>query len=172
MVHKRLRIITGSLAGGTWLSRCCALCVIGVSSRWLCKLRRGRCSTSRHRHEAYAELLHPTSCASMWLAGKALTSGQGMQTRPMMGKVRSALFDMLLAMCSGGPHFPSTTRWLDLYAGAHAHSCWALPGCLPKQNQPTAEPGMAGTCAAGWAGPGCTPPSSPCLVERGLSALR
>ena len=38
----------------------------------------------------------------------------------MMGKVRSALFDMLLAMCSGGPLFPATTRWLDLYAGVRA----------------------------------------------------
>ena len=65
------------------------------------------------RHVATAQLRDLTRLP----AGKALTSGQGLQTRPMMGKVRSALFDMLLALCSGGPHFPSTTRWLDLYAG-------------------------------------------------------
>ena len=36
----------------------------------------------------------------------------------MMGKVRSALFDMLLALSSpNGAQFPATARWLDLYAG-------------------------------------------------------
>ena len=59
-----------------------------------------------------------------WNAGKVLASGKGQQTRPMMGKVRSALFDMLLSLSSpNGAQFPAATRWLDLYAGAPAAVC-------------------------------------------------
>ena len=62
--------------------------------------------------------LEMTTSQGLCVAGKVLASGKGQQTRPMMGKVRSALFDMLLALSSpNGAQFPATTRWLDLYAG-------------------------------------------------------
>ena len=35
----------------------------------------------------------------------------------MMGKVRSAVFSMLLSRIGGGSAFPSECRWLDLFGG-------------------------------------------------------
>ena len=70
-------------------------------------------------------------------AGKVLASGKGQQTRPMMGKVRSALFDMLLALSSpNGAQFPATARWLDLYAGEPT----AVSGCRPQAQPDVLNP--------------------------------
>lgn len=50
-------------------------------------------------------------------AGKTLVSGKGESTRPMMEKVRAAVFDMLLAHTTGTNMLPAESRWLDLFAG-------------------------------------------------------
>ena len=47
-----------------------------------------------------------------------LLSGKGETTRPMMEKVRGAVFDMLLAHTTGTNVLPAGSRWLDLFAGA------------------------------------------------------
>ena len=50
-------------------------------------------------------------------AGRTLVSARGLQTRPMMEKVRAAVFSMIQAQLGGVSSLPSTMRWLDLYAG-------------------------------------------------------
>jgi 16S rRNA (guanine(966)-N(2))-methyltransferase RsmD len=50
--------------------------------------------------------------------GVRLLSGRGDNTRPMMAKVKAALFDMLLCGSPAGPgYFPDGATWLDLFAG-------------------------------------------------------
>ena len=44
-------------------------------------------------------------------------SPQDQRTRPMMEKVRGALFSMLLSHTAGASYFPAGMRWLDLYSG-------------------------------------------------------
>ena len=44
-------------------------------------------------------------------------SGTGELTRPMMEKVRSAAFDMLLSRCGSMAGLPEGSSWLDLFAG-------------------------------------------------------
>eukprot|EP00892_Ulva_mutabilis_P003806 jgi/Ulvmu1/1798/UM119_0016.1 len=53
-------------------------------------------------------------------AGKRLYSPAGEQVRPMMEKVRGALFSMLLSGTVGRSTFPQGARWLDLFAGTGA----------------------------------------------------
>ena len=54
-------------------------------------------------------------------AGRRLLSGAGETTRPMMDKVRAAVFDALTAGGPAGPgRLPSGSTWLDLYAGTGA----------------------------------------------------
>ncbi|CAG9462970.1 unnamed protein product [Pedinophyceae sp. YPF-701] len=50
-------------------------------------------------------------------AGKAIYSPQDDRTRPMMEKVRAAVFSMLLSQVGPDGRFPPGVRWLDLYAG-------------------------------------------------------
>lgn len=49
--------------------------------------------------------------------GRKLLSPRGRFVRPMMERVRSAIFDMLFANSPGVSAFPPGSRWLDLYAG-------------------------------------------------------
>lgn len=50
--------------------------------------------------------------------GVKLRSGRGDTTRPMMAKVKAALFDMLTCGSPAGPGaFPPGATWLDLFAG-------------------------------------------------------
>lgn len=61
-------------------------------------------------------------------AGRFIISSQGETTRPMMEKVRSALFSMLNSAAGG--QIPPTCRWLDLFAGTGAIGIEALSrGC-------------------------------------------
>lgn len=61
-------------------------------------------------------------------AGKFLLSSQGENTRPMMEKVRGAVFNMITSAAGG--QFPEETRWLDLFAGTGAIGIEALSrGC-------------------------------------------
>ena len=54
-------------------------------------------------------------------AGRRLLSGAGETTRPMMDKVRAALFDALAAGGPAGPgRLPPASTWLDLFAGTGA----------------------------------------------------
>ena len=50
-------------------------------------------------------------------AGKRLVSPPGEGTRPMMEKVRGAVFNMVASMAGSQPLLPPGTRWLDLFAG-------------------------------------------------------
>jgi 16S rRNA (guanine(966)-N(2))-methyltransferase RsmD len=50
-------------------------------------------------------------------AGRRLISARGAQTRPMMEKVRAAIFDMVQAQAGSVGGLPPGCRWLDLFAG-------------------------------------------------------
>ena len=60
-------------------------------------------------------------------AGRRLVSPPGEGTRPMMEKVRGAVFSMVASMAGSQPLLPPGTRWLDLFAGTGNHLvplCW------------------------------------------------
>ncbi|KAL6762016.1 hypothetical protein V8C86DRAFT_746905 [Haematococcus lacustris] len=59
-------------------------------------------------------------------AGKRLLSSQGAQTRPMMEKVRAAIFNMILSRAGSGAQLPPDARWLDLFAGTGSVGLEAL----------------------------------------------
>lgn len=85
-----------------------------------------------HAHHAH---LHTTTLIN---AGRTLVSARGLQTRPMMEKVRAAVFSMIQAQLGGVSSLPSTMRWLDLYAGVgevvqalYVCTCaWCMHTCL------------------------------------------
>lgn len=85
-------------------------------------------------------------------ASVRLMSPQGDQTRPMMEKVRGAVFSMIGSLYGTIGGLPSDTRWLDLFAGTGAvgieamsrgvgqgHfvelSDWVVENCLSKNIQ-------------------------------------
>lgn len=60
-------------------------------------------------------------------AGTRLLSSKGENTRPMMEKVRAALFDMLLSRSpAGAGRMPAGSTWLDLFAGTGSVGLEAL----------------------------------------------
>ena len=60
-------------------------------------------------------------------AGTRLLSSRGENTRPMMEKVRAALFDMLLSRSpAGAGRMPAGSTWLDLFAGTGSVGLEAL----------------------------------------------
>jgi 16S rRNA (guanine(966)-N(2))-methyltransferase RsmD len=59
-------------------------------------------------------------------AGRRLVSARGAQTRPMMEKVRAAIFDMVQAQAGSVGGLPSGSRWLDLFAGTGSVGLEAL----------------------------------------------
>lgn len=50
-------------------------------------------------------------------AGRRLVSPPGEGTRPMMEKVRGAVFSMVASKAGSQPLLPPGSRWLDLFAG-------------------------------------------------------
>lgn len=85
-------------------------------------------------------------------ASVRLISPQGDQTRPMMEKVRGAVFSMIGSLYGSSGGLPEDTRWLDLFAGTGAvgieamsrgvgegHfvelSEWVVQNCLSKNIQ-------------------------------------
>ncbi len=52
-----------------------------------------------------------------------LVSARGLQTRPMMEKVRAAVFSMIHAQLGGVSRLPAESRWLDLFAGMRGSVC-------------------------------------------------
>ncbi|GIL84374.1 hypothetical protein Vretimale_15973 [Volvox reticuliferus] len=63
-------------------------------------------------------------------AGRQLASSQGATTRPMMEKVRQAIFNMVQAQAGSGVGLPETARWLDFFAGTGSVGLEALSrGC-------------------------------------------
>lgn len=85
-------------------------------------------------------------------AGKRLFSPAGEQVRPMMEKVRGALFSMLLTGTVGRSTFPKDARWLDLFAGTvrHPHTCVRLRHILSLTSQ-----GVHTTFLGSWMGAVC-----------------
>jgi len=65
-------------------------------------------------------------------AGKRLLSGMGETTRPMMEKVKAAVFSMLLSRCGGLLRLPEDSKWLDLFAGPCPPP--PPPSCLYRPN--------------------------------------
>uniref|UniRef100_A0A383VWY2 Uncharacterized protein n=1 Tax=Tetradesmus obliquus TaxID=3088 RepID=A0A383VWY2_TETOB len=59
-------------------------------------------------------------------AGKKLVSFRGSQTRPMMEKVRQAIFNMIQNQAGTVNCLPKTARWLDLFAGTGSVGIEAL----------------------------------------------
>jgi 16S rRNA (guanine(966)-N(2))-methyltransferase RsmD len=61
-------------------------------------------------------------------AGRRILSSRGETTRPMMAKVRGAAFSMIAALSGAGSAtaLPSTSRWLDLFAGTGSIGIEAL----------------------------------------------
>ncbi|MEW5312951.1 MAG: hypothetical protein WDW38_004548 [Sanguina aurantia] len=59
-------------------------------------------------------------------AGKGLLSSQGAQTRPMMDKVRQAIFNMIQSQAGCVNGLPEKSRWLDLFAGTGSVGLEAL----------------------------------------------
>ncbi|GLI66162.1 hypothetical protein VaNZ11_009922 [Volvox africanus] len=63
-------------------------------------------------------------------AGRQLASSQGATTRPMMEKVRQAIFNMVQAQAGSSGGLPETARWLDFFAGTGSVGLEALSrGC-------------------------------------------
>jgi 16S rRNA (guanine(966)-N(2))-methyltransferase RsmD len=64
---------------------------------------------------------------------RVILTPSGMNTRPMMGVVRGATFDMILSLVGSRSNvqFPENSRWLDLFAGTGAIGLEALSrGCV------------------------------------------
>jgi len=59
-------------------------------------------------------------------AGRRLISARGAQTRPMMEKVRAAIFDMVQTQAGSVGGLPRGCRWLDLFAGTGSVGLEAL----------------------------------------------
>ncbi|GMH36301.1 hypothetical protein BSKO_04169 [Bryopsis sp. KO-2023] len=63
-------------------------------------------------------------------AGRRLNSPRSKNVRPMMERVRAAVFDMLLSHSGSMGGFPTSTKWLDLFAGTGSVGLEALSrGC-------------------------------------------
>jgi 16S rRNA (guanine(966)-N(2))-methyltransferase RsmD len=64
---------------------------------------------------------------------RVVLTPSGLNTRPMMGVVRGATFDMILSLVGSRSNvqFPENSRWLDLFAGTGAIGLEALSrGCV------------------------------------------
>lgn len=64
---------------------------------------------------------------------RVVLTPSGLNTRPMMGVVRGATFDMILSLVGSRSNvqFPENARWLDLFAGTGAIGLEALSrGCV------------------------------------------
>ncbi|GLC76407.1 hypothetical protein PLESTF_001777400 [Pleodorina starrii] len=63
-------------------------------------------------------------------AGRQLASSKGATTRPMMEKVRQAIFSMIQAQAGSAGGLPESARWLDFFAGTGSVGLEALSrGC-------------------------------------------
>jgi hypothetical protein len=70
------------------------------------------------------------------LARRKILSPSGLDTRPMMGMVRGATFDMIMSLIGSRSNtaFPPGSRWLDLFAGTGAIGIEAISrGCEEAQ---------------------------------------
>jgi len=101
-------------------------------------------------------------------SGRRLLSGAGETTRPMMDKVRAAVFDALSAGGAAGPgRLPPGCTWLDLYAGTGAVGLEALSrgagGATFVEMDPWVSSSVLGpnlaACAADWASDGRDDPA-------------
>lgn len=110
-------------------------------------------------------------------AGRRLLSGAGETTRPMMDKVRAAVFDALSAGGPAGPgRLPPTSTWLDLFAGTGAVGLEALSRGAAAATFVEMDPWVSAavlrpnleSCAPDWAadgGDGTPHPRTPTPVQ-------
>eukprot|EP00890_Picochlorum_soloecismus_P001550 jgi/Picsp_1/2396/NSC_05857-R1_protein len=92
---------------------------------------REQMDSGRRRREAANRKTHKRLRIISGSAAKVrLVSPQGDQTRPMMEKVRGAVFSMISSLYGSVHGIPCETRWLDLFAGTGAVGIEALSrGC-------------------------------------------
>jgi len=92
---------------------------------------REQMDSGRRRREAANRKTHKRLRIISGSAAKVrLVSPQGDQTRPMMEKVRGAVFSMISSLYGSVNGIPCETKWLDLFAGTGAVGIEALSrGC-------------------------------------------
>ena len=92
---------------------------------------REQMDPGRQRREAANRKTHKRLRIISGSAAKVrLVSPQGDQTRPMMEKVRGAVFSMISSLYGSVHGIPAETKWLDLFAGTGAVGIEALSrGC-------------------------------------------
>lgn len=89
-------------------------------------MRRQRSGRFKAEHRTHAQLRIIGGSVS----GRMLQSSQGAQTRPMMEKVRAAIFNMITSQAGTVNVLPSGSKWLDLFAGTGSVGLEALSrGC-------------------------------------------
>ncbi|KAG1673014.1 hypothetical protein FOA52_005944 [Chlamydomonas sp. UWO 241] len=86
------------------------------------KLKRGASS----REGTEARLHRQLRIVQGSAANKRILSSAGAQTRPMMEKVRQAIFNMIQSQAGTVNHLPPDARWLDLFAGTGSVGLEAL----------------------------------------------
>ena len=108
---------------------------------------------------------------------RRLLSPPGEGTRPMMEKVRSAVFNMLQSLSGLGNQLPPGSRWLDLYAGTGGCQSKLSPlgpctCCVLDSGGRHAVPGGR-TRQSQWPDilPGQVPSGDGCALGCGWSAL-
>ena len=90
------------------------------------QLRRLNHSSFGAAHKVHQQLRIVSGSA----AGRQLRSSQGEQTRPMMEKVRQAIFNLIQSQASSVSSLPAGSRWLDLFAGTGSVGLEAMSrGC-------------------------------------------
>ena len=89
-------------------------------------LRRGSATKRKTDASTHRQLRVVAGSA----ADVRLLSSQGQQTRPMMEKVRQAIFNMIQSQAGTVNCLPTGSRWLDLFAGTGSVGLEALSrGC-------------------------------------------
>lgn len=88
-----------------------------------CPPQNKRAGNDMPEHKLHKQLRIISGSAS----NRRLLSSRGAQTRPMMEKVRAALFDSIISRAGGGGgRLPPGSRWLDLFAGTGSVGLEAL----------------------------------------------
>ena len=102
-----------------------------VEERYLKLLKRqeGKAKELSRKHSKQRSTHKVMKVSSGYLKGRSILSPSDKEVRPMMAKVKNAVFSMLLCRI-GASQLPSECRWLDLFAGTGSVGIEALSrGC-------------------------------------------
>jgi 16S rRNA (guanine(966)-N(2))-methyltransferase RsmD len=111
---------------------------MGVPEKLLRRLESEKAAVASFNERKQTEQARKTHKRMTIVAGtyarRKLLSPSGLDTRPMMGMVRGATFDMVMALIGSASNvqFPDpSSRWLDLFAGTGAIGLEAMSrGCV------------------------------------------